>query len=77
VNHFQYTGDIKMEDNKQLTEQELDDISGGPHMRTFNGIADFMQYSDSFDKNGSGSTWKKDKPVYRPNTGIIAVLIAL
>ena len=65
-----------MKENKQMTEQELDGISGGPHYSTWRGLK-LMQYTDGFDKNGSGSTWKKDKPVYRPNTGIIAVLIGL
>ena len=42
VNHFQYTGDIRMKENTQLTEQELDDISGGPHIRNFNGRTGVM-----------------------------------
>jgi hypothetical protein len=29
VNHFQYTGDIKMKESKQLNEQELGQIAGG------------------------------------------------
>jgi len=29
VNHMQHTGDIKMKDNTQLTEQELDQVAGG------------------------------------------------
>jgi len=33
VNHFQYTGDIKMKDNTQLTEQELDQVVGGGKLR--------------------------------------------
>ena len=31
-----------MKDNKQLTEQELDDISGGPHYTDFSGRKSFM-----------------------------------
>ena len=65
-----------MKQNKEMTEQELDGISGGPHYKDFNGRPS-MRYTDGFDKNGSGSTWKKDKPVYRHNTGIIGVLIGL
>ena len=63
-----------MKENKQMTEQELDNVTAGAAYIKFGGI---MQYSDSFDKNGSGATWKKDKPTYRPNTGIIGVLIGL
>ena len=66
-----------MKENKEMTEQELDGISGGPHYTDFSGRVGIMQDTDGFDKNGSGSTWKKDKPVYRPNTGIIGVLIGL
>ena len=65
-----------MKQNKEMTEQELDGISGGPHYKDFNGRPS-MRYTDGFDENGSGSTWKRDKPVYRPNTGIIGVLIGL
>jgi hypothetical protein len=47
VNDFQYTGDIKMKDNKALTEKELDDISGGPHLTTWSSVTRrFVTYTE-------------------------------
>ena len=66
-----------MKENKEMTEQEFDGISGGPHYRDWYSTTRSVQYTDGFDKNGSGSAWKTDKPVYRPNSGIIGVLIGL
>lgn len=48
-----------MKENKEMTEQELGEISGGPHYSDWSGRTGFMQYTDGFDKNGSGHTFKK------------------
>ena len=41
-----------MKDNKQLTEKELDDISGGPHIKNFDGAGvefRFVTYTEQGD----------------------------
>ena len=54
-----------MKENKEMTEQELGEISGGPHYSDWSRVkAGFMQYTDGFDKNGSGYTFKKPSTRY-------------
>ena len=61
-----------MKDNTQLTEQELDDISGGPHIRNFNGRTGVIEKRNNLQEGIANGTFFKSKAGRKGNNGQLA-----
>jgi len=60
-----------MKDNTQLTEQELDDISGGPHIRNFNGRTGVIEKRNNLQEGIANGTFIKSKAGRKGNNGLL------
>ena len=56
-----YSRGLKMTKQKQMTEKELDQVSGGPHIRDFNGRLGVIETGNNLQEACANGTFFKSK----------------
>ena len=60
-----------MTKQKQMTEKELDQVSGGPHIRNFNGRLGVIETGNNLQEACANGTFFKSKAGRKGNNGLL------